>query len=81
LWFVENAADADSVTTLIGKKMAELNIPHEKSKAAPYVTLSIGVHIVECGASCDMYALYDLADKALYTAKAKGRNCAVVSMS
>jgi diguanylate cyclase (GGDEF)-like protein len=81
LWFAEDSADADKITALVSQNMRELNIPQEKSTAAPYVTISIGVHIVKCGASCDMNALYNLADKALYTAKQKGRNCAVVSLS
>jgi diguanylate cyclase (GGDEF)-like protein len=79
LSFEENSTNADNITGLISQKMRELNIPHEKSKAAPYVTVSIGLHIVECGASTDKDALYNLADKALYAAKKKGRNCAVVS--
>jgi diguanylate cyclase (GGDEF)-like protein len=79
LWFAEDPANADSVTVLVSRKIHDLNIPHEKSTAAPYVTVSIGVHIVKCGDSYDMHALYDLADKALYAAKGKGRNCAVVS--
>jgi diguanylate cyclase (GGDEF)-like protein len=79
LWFEENSTNADNVTGLIGRKMRELNIPHEKSTAASYITVSIGVHIVKCGTSEDTNALYDLADKALYAAKNKGRNCAVVS--
>ncbi|MDR0287496.1 MAG: GGDEF domain-containing protein [Clostridiales bacterium] len=81
LWFAEDSEDVDSITTLISRKMRELNIPHEKSTVAPYVTVSIGVHIIRCGASTDMDALYDLADKALYAAKNNGRNCAVVSSS
>jgi diguanylate cyclase (GGDEF)-like protein len=79
LSFEENSTNADSITGQISQKMRELNIPHEKSAVAPYVTVSIGIYIVKCGASNDMNALYDLADKALYAAKNKGRNCAVVS--
>jgi diguanylate cyclase (GGDEF)-like protein len=79
LWFAEDSTNAESVTVLVSRKMRELNIPHEKSTAAPYVTVSIGVHIVKCGSSNDTHALYDLADKALYAAKNKGRNCAVIS--
>jgi diguanylate cyclase (GGDEF)-like protein len=79
LWFEEDSANADRVTALISRNMRELNIPHEKSQAAPYVTVSIGVFIVRCGVFNDTNALYDLADKALYAAKTKGRNCAVIN--
>jgi diguanylate cyclase (GGDEF)-like protein len=79
LWFENDFANIDSVTSLISQKMRGLNIPHKKSKAAPYVTISMGVYVSECGAFYDMNVLYDLADKALYAAKTNGRNCAVVS--
>jgi len=79
LWFGENSANADSITALINRKLCELNIPHEKSNVAHYITVSIGVHIAECGVSHDMKALYDLADKALYAAKKNGRNCTVIT--
>ncbi|MDR0302868.1 MAG: GGDEF domain-containing protein [Treponema sp.] len=81
LWFQEDAASVNKVTALVSRNMCKLNIPHDKSKVAPFVTLSIGVHVVKCGASYDMHALYDQADKALYAAKKKGRNSAVISGS
>ena len=61
--------------------MQELNIPHAKSKVAPYLTVSIGIHITQVGAHHDINVLYYLADKALYSAKNSGRNCAVISLS
>jgi diguanylate cyclase (GGDEF)-like protein len=79
LWFEKDSANADNIPALVRQKMCELNIPHEKSTVAPYVTVSIGVQIVKCGVSDYTHTLYDLADKALYAAKNKGRNCAVVS--
>ncbi|MCL2230106.1 MAG: GGDEF domain-containing protein, partial [Treponema sp.] len=53
-------------------------ILHEKSKVSEYVTMSIGVYVIRCGTHHDTKTLYDLADKALYTAKSSGRNCAIV---
>ncbi|MCL1958452.1 MAG: diguanylate cyclase, partial [Spirochaetes bacterium] len=46
-----------------------------------YVTVSIGVYVVQCGTSDSINTIYDLADKALYTAKKNGRNCVVISLS
>jgi diguanylate cyclase (GGDEF)-like protein len=79
LWFEEEFTNADNVASRINQMIHDLNIQHEKSEVAPYVTVSIGVHIVRCGTSFDIHALYDLADKALYTAKKNGRNRTVVS--
>ncbi|MDR0503897.1 MAG: GGDEF domain-containing protein [Treponema sp.] len=79
LWFEQDISHVDAVVEHITGKIAELNIPHEKSKVSPYVTISMGVYVVRCGASNDMKALYDLADKMLYNAKESGRNCAVIS--
>jgi diguanylate cyclase (GGDEF)-like protein len=78
LWFEKDASHVDAVITYMMEKMGALKIPHEKSKVAPYVTLSIGVYIERCGASTDMQTLYDLADQSLYAAKTNGRNCAFV---
>ena len=79
LWFEHDTSHVDNVISHLTGLLNGLKIPHEKSKVAPYVTLSIGVYVERCGASSDIKVLYDLADKALYTAKSSGRNCAIVS--
>jgi diguanylate cyclase (GGDEF)-like protein len=79
MWFEKEAENANNVTERIKQKICDICIPHEKSGIAPYVTASIGVHIVQCGSSHDIHTLYNLADKALYTAKNNGRNCTVFS--
>ena len=69
----------DGIISQLQQKIYDLNIPHEKSKTAPYVTISIGVYLMQClNARIDPGALYNLADKALYIAKRSGRNCAVI---
>ena len=78
IWFEEEAANAHNVVSRVNQMIRDLNIPHEKSTVAPYVTVSIGLYIVQCGASNDIQALYDMADKALYTAKKNGRDRAVI---
>jgi diguanylate cyclase (GGDEF)-like protein len=81
LWFEKNASHVDEVLIHIAERIKELQIKHEKSKVSNYVTISIGVYIEQCGVSSNTKMLYDLADKALYTAKGSGRNCAIVTGS
>ncbi|MDR2734833.1 MAG: GGDEF domain-containing protein [Spirochaetota bacterium] len=79
LWFEKDAAHANDVAALVRQGIFNLQIPHEKSEAAEYVTVSIGIHIAPCNTPHDIHTLYDLADKALYAAKRGGRNRAVIS--
>jgi diguanylate cyclase (GGDEF)-like protein len=78
LWFEKDINNADSVIKKLTEMVREQKIPHEKSKVSEFVTMSIGVYVVRCSLSNDVQTLYDAADKALYLAKAGGRNCAVV---
>jgi diguanylate cyclase (GGDEF)-like protein len=78
LWFEKDAGHVDEVVKSLSSGIKELKIPHEKSKVSEHVTMSIGVYVVRCSMSNDVQTLYDLADKALYVAKASGRNCAIV---
>ncbi|MCG7598216.1 GGDEF domain-containing protein [Halomonas sp. McH1-25] len=57
-----------------------VGIPHEKSSAAPVVTVSIGVATALSGTPIDVETLIACADSALYQCKAKGRNCSVASI-
>jgi diguanylate cyclase (GGDEF)-like protein len=79
LWFEENADNAKNIASFITQMVKELAIPHEKSEIASHVTVSMGVHITPCGTTLDIHTLYDLADKALYSAKRNGRNRIVYS--
>ena len=79
LWHNEKPSDANDVGLRINQIIRDLNIPHEKSNVVPYITVSVGIHVAKCGILHDIKDLYNLADKALYTAKANGRNCTVVS--
>jgi diguanylate cyclase (GGDEF)-like protein len=78
LWFESDASHVDSVVSQLQGLIKDLKIPHEKSKVSPQVSISIGIFIKRCGTSDDTQILYDMADKALYTAKEGGRNCAVI---
>jgi len=79
LWFEKDITHVDAVITRVTKLIKSLKIPHEKSNINSFVTMSIGVYIEKCGGSLgNTEELYDLADKALYSAKGNGRNCAIV---
>jgi diguanylate cyclase (GGDEF)-like protein len=78
LWFESEASHVNVIISQLQELIKELKIPHEKSKVLPYLSISIGVCIEQCGASNDAQTMYDMADKALYTAKEGGRNCAII---
>ena len=78
LWFEKDVTHVKAVVYHTSDLIKGLKIPHEKSKVASYVTLSMGIYVERCGASNNADTLYDLADKALYAAKEGGRNCAIV---
>jgi len=79
LWFEQEINHVDDVVTHWMNSIDAKKIPHEKSKVYDYITMSIGVYVSRCGACHDTKILYDMADKALYTAKQGGRNCAVIN--
>ncbi|UVE18989.1 GGDEF domain-containing protein [Pseudomonas sp. LS44] len=54
--------------------LAELNIRHEGSSTAEMVTMSIGVACMRPADGGEFSQLYECADRALYRAKALGRN-------
>lgn len=78
LWFEKDTAHVDTVVSHLVREIDELKIPHERSSAAPNITLSVGIRIEQCGSPNGIKELYDMADKALYTAKNSGRNCTII---
>ena len=78
LWFVGESVNIEDELQQILESVKKLNIPHEQSDVAPYVTLSMGAYVQRCGFQCGLNIVYENADKALYRAKSEGRNRLVV---
>jgi diguanylate cyclase (GGDEF)-like protein len=66
------------VLTRIQRSIAELNIPHEASRVASRLTVSIGAAYILPSSNRTPDGLIQLADEALYSAKEQGRNRVVV---
>lgn len=69
------ASEGVEVAEIIRKGVFERNIPHPASHVSDRVTVSAGVHCVSPDQMESSQTLIELADQALYQAKADGRNC------
>jgi diguanylate cyclase (GGDEF)-like protein len=78
LWFEGDISHVNEVVLRVNQLINLLKIPHERSSVSEYITISLGVFIEKCGATSDTEELYAKADKALYSAKENGRNCAII---
>jgi diguanylate cyclase (GGDEF)-like protein len=59
--------------------VADAAIPHKDSDTASVITVSIGVAVTTTTPAAGFDALFQVADRALYAAKAAGRNRAVLA--
>jgi diguanylate cyclase (GGDEF)-like protein len=57
------------------KAIFALQIPHEDSPTAPFVTVSVGISVVRPKIGRSPEGAVQLADESLYSAKHGGRNC------
>jgi len=67
-------ADARQRAQALCAALEGLNIAHERSETARVVTMSVGVACIRPAEDGTMTLLYEHADRALYEAKAFGRN-------
>lgn len=66
--------EAMQLSIKLGKSIDALNIIHEESIAADHITISTGIACMQPGSQISCTELIRMADEALYSAKAKGRN-------
>lgn len=67
-------AGAIKIGETMRERVMHLGIPHEASKVAPVVTISIGVVACEPYEGIRSHEIVEAADQALYEAKKEGRN-------
>ena len=67
-------ADAEKVAAMTLQAIANLQIPHEKSKVSSFVTISAGISVCVPSVDTTIKELIHHADLALYEAKAQGRS-------
>lgn len=72
------AEGAVQVAREIQATIEQLRIPHQGSVISPYLTLSIGIASAVPQSGMSSNQLIQSADRALYRAKSKGRNCILI---
>ena len=66
---------AQQIAEDLRKAILALQIPHEDSPTAPFVTASVGIAVVRPKVGRSPEGTVQLADESLYSAKHGGRNC------
>jgi diguanylate cyclase (GGDEF)-like protein len=69
-----DSAHAESTARAVLESVRELRIPHAGSLTRPYVTASVGTATLEPGSEYSHDMAVQMADRALYGAKAQGRD-------
>ena len=73
-----DAQEAVKIAERIRSRVEAASLPNPRSSVGPYVTVSIGVSVLEKGdSSLSPETLQQQADAALYEAKTQGRNCVI----
>lgn len=75
-----NTNDVDYICKNLLKRIKNLNIEHKESHVDNILSISIGAKVIsKIDFSIDQQEFINDADKALYKAKEKGRNCFVIN--
>ena len=69
---------AQNIVAAIQTMLSQLQLPHAKSPASPFVTLSFGIATTIPNATKSPNSIMEAAEQALYIAKNRGRNCYVI---
>lgn len=78
LYTEQSRSQALSFAESIRKKIEDEKIEHNQSYISEYLSVSIGVIIIEPEVANNITDIYRYADKALYRAKEDGRNRVVI---
>jgi diguanylate cyclase (GGDEF)-like protein len=73
-----NSKESFEFCEYLRAQIEELKIIHEYNDASKYVSVSFGVASMIPSTDTTLAFLYNQADKALYEAKARGKNCSVL---
>ncbi len=73
--FGGDRAHGEAIAASVREAVADLRIAHLASPTRPYVTVSVGIATLEPGIQYSHDLAVQLADRALYAAKAGGRDC------
>jgi len=73
-WLVKNPHAPEKMIDIVQESVRNLAIPHQESGCSHQLTVSGGLYCIEYDAQESMQACIEKADKALYDAKALGRN-------
>ena len=75
------AEGAMNIAETVRMNVQQLQIAHEKPTVHQYLTLSLGVAVMVPSQESSAKTLIHMADKALYEAKRRGKNCAFLGSS
>ena len=73
--FGADRTHAETVSRAVLEAVADLQIPHVSSLTRPYVTVSVGATTLESAKDLSQELAVQLADRGLYIAKERGRDC------
>jgi diguanylate cyclase (GGDEF)-like protein len=66
---------AETISRAVLEAVADMRIPHASSTTRPYITVSVGATTLESTKELTQELAVQLADRGLYIAKERGRDC------